>query len=576
MIREEIRSSWDAYKKCAWGDDELKPLSCKGGRSRLLGRTSGTMIDAIDTLELVGLYEESTHVAQWLIDHSLVNRSVGQVSVFETTIRVLGGLLGAYTLHQERIYLHRAEEVGNALLAAFKGGVFRPAVNLKTRQISSDTEYTVAELGSLQIEFYELARLTGNRRFFDAACETHQWLLRRAMHTRPAYLMGTTISSDSMSFDRHMGGGTDSYYEYLLKLWHQGGRRQNELRDVYRKTSDALHRYLIKHKNGYAFVSKDWTIDHLTCFAPGMFALGSALMPDWKHASRDMETAKQLMKTCYRLYQTPAHVSCEKIRYVQHKFKVENPQNILRPEVAESLFILFRTTGDIKYREMSWNIFMRFRNSSRLASGGYSGLKDVSKRHSKRIDRMETFWIAETLKYLYLIQAPWDAFDLNRSVLSTEAHVFAVSEAMPLCKVPRRPPKWVRARTGTGTGAGAGAGSSDGRRWGGRADGLMLDDLRIRAFERAVLARVVVIVVVVGGGGGAIVGLALLLPAHLLPARRRRLGAGLLERARPMSRSRVGCDVRPEQALGHASAVRHRRLPRRSPRPSSLERRRTR
>lgn len=446
-VQAEILWSWNAYKKDAWGSDELKPVSRRGGRSALLGGASGTMVDSIDTLVLAGFRDESSRVARWLKQHPPTEHTKGQVSVFETSIRVLGGLLGAYTTHGEPIFLRRAEELGRALLPAFRRGVFRPAIDLRTGQVSPTRRYTVAELGSLQLEFYELARLTKNRDFFDAACKTHQWLLRRALRADPPYLMGGTITSTHMSTERHMGGGVDSYYEYLLKVWHQGGRRQDELRDFYQKTSDALHQHLIRVHDGHTFVSgtaaHKKSIDHLTCFAPGMFALGSALMPGWRHAARDMTTAKGLMSTCFRLYQTPRHASCEEARYVEGKgggggFRVTNPVNILRPEVAESLFVLFRTTRDTRYREMGWVIFERFRNSSRVPSGGYAGLQNVQARRPRRIDTMETFWVAETLKYLYLLQAPLGAFDLERSVLSTEAHVLNVTSAMPLCKVPSR------------------------------------------------------------------------------------------------------------------------------------------
>lgn len=439
-ISDEIRWSWDAYKKFAWGHDELQPLSRTGIRSSLLGGTSGTMIDSIDTLALAKMDDDIDSIVHWLMNHSIVSRSHGQVSVFETTIRILGGFLGAYTMSKEPIFLRQAEILGKALLPAFKHGVFRPAVNLKTGQVSTNQQYTVSELGSLQLEFYELARLTGNNRFFDAACKTQRWLLRRALRASPPYLMGTSISSSHMSMDRHMGGGIDSYYEYILKLWHQAGRRQDDLRDFYQNTSDALHRHLIRRHHGHTFVAKgrrSWSIDHLTCFAPGMFALGSTLMPHWKNARRDIETAKSLMDTCYRLYQIPGRVGCEEIKYLNGKFQVTNSDNILRPEVAESLFILFRTTGDIKYREMGWNIFQGFKKNSRISTGGYSGLKKVDTRRPTHINAMETFWIAETLKYLYLIQAPWDILDLNRSVLSTEAHIFPVSDAITHCKIPR-------------------------------------------------------------------------------------------------------------------------------------------
>ena len=105
--------------------------------------------------------------------------------------------------------------------------------------------------------------------------------------------------------------------------------------------------------------------------------------------------------------------------------------NKLRPETVESLLVLFRTTGEPKYREMGWEIFQAFQkhcrvnNGERRAGGGvrggvrgeggagysYSGLKDVTSTSDKPEldDYMPSYFMAETLKYLYLLFA----FDAN-------------------------------------------------------------------------------------------------------------------------------------------------------------------
>jgi len=94
---------------------------------------------------------------------------------------------------------------------------------------------------------------------------------------------------------------------------------------------------------------------------------------------------------------------------------------ILRPETLESLMILYRTTGDEVYRERGWEIFQALEKETRV-DGGYSGLNDVRRVNGTRIDRMETFFLAETLKYLYLLFSPIDVIPMDQFVFNTEAH----------------------------------------------------------------------------------------------------------------------------------------------------------
>jgi Glycosyl hydrolase family 47 len=107
------------------------------------------------------------------------------------------------------------------------------------------------------------------------------------------------------------------------------------------------------------------------------------------------------------------------------------PYNLLRPEAVEAIFMLWRATGDVKYREWGWDIFQAFEKHCKIPTGGYSGLQDVRQVPPVHNDKQESFWLAETLKYLYLLFSPPDAFPLTGDdgwVLNTEAH--------PLRKLP--------------------------------------------------------------------------------------------------------------------------------------------
>ena len=103
-------------------------------------------------------------------------------------------------------------------------------------------------------------------------------------------------------------------------------------------------------------------------------------------------------------------------------------RNILRPETVESLYIAYQLTGDVVYREWGWAIFEAFRRHCRVdgGAGGYAGIDDVDAESPEQIDRMETFWLSETLKYLYLLYSPRDTLSFDAWVFNTEAHPLPV------------------------------------------------------------------------------------------------------------------------------------------------------
>jgi mannosidase alpha-like ER degradation enhancer 2 len=91
----------------------------------------------------------------------------------------------------------------------------------------------------------------------------------------------------------------------------------------------------------------------------------------------------------------------------------------LRPEALESAYILFTVTGDERYRAMGWDIFQRIVEWCRN-DVGYAHLEDV--RTKEQADAMESFFLAETLKYAYLLFAPPATLDYGEVIFNTEAH----------------------------------------------------------------------------------------------------------------------------------------------------------
>lgn len=103
--------------------------------------------------------------------------------------------------------------------------------------------------------------------------------------------------------------------------------------------------------------------------------------------------------------------------------------NLLRPETVESLYILYRLTGDKKYQEYGWTIFQAFEKHTKIASGGYSSLNSVKDPNLGFRNKMESFFLGETLKYLFLLFSDVDMVPLDKFVFNTEAHLLPIRES---------------------------------------------------------------------------------------------------------------------------------------------------
>lgn len=103
--------------------------------------------------------------------------------------------------------------------------------------------------------------------------------------------------------------------------------------------------------------------------------------------------------------------------------KITGRKYILRPEAVESVFIMYRVTGDDYWRQKGWNMFTSIQKYTR-AEYGASAISDVMSETPYPLDEMESFWLAETLKYLYLLFCEPDYYSLDDYVLNTEAHPF--------------------------------------------------------------------------------------------------------------------------------------------------------
>jgi mannosyl-oligosaccharide alpha-1,2-mannosidase len=213
---------------------------------------------------------------------------------------------------------------------------------------------------------------------------------------------------------------------------------------MYQRSVAGVEAHLWRHSTpgGYAFIAEraaaghfDFKQDHLVCFMAGVLALGSHVAPTPALAARQLRLGQDLADTCIRTYEmTATGLAPEITRFPGGGDPVVDAgskHNLLRPETVESLFVLFRVTGDQRYRDAGWRIFEAFNAHCRVAGGGYSTLRDVTVVPAEQSDQQESFWLAETLKYLYLLFSDSETVPLDRWVFNTEAHPLPVFGSVP-------------------------------------------------------------------------------------------------------------------------------------------------
>uniref|UniRef100_A0A224X743 alpha-1,2-Mannosidase n=1 Tax=Panstrongylus lignarius TaxID=156445 RepID=A0A224X743_9HEMI len=448
-LREEARDmfyhAYWAYMDNAYPADELMPLSCQGryrashpSRGDIddsLGNFSLTLIDTLDTLVILGDLAEFEHAVK-LVSHDVTFDNDIVVSVFETNIRVLGGLLSAHILAEyvqqtagimkwySGELLMMAKDLGYRLLPAFNTttGIPHARVNLKNGMKSpslwSSRETCTACAGTMILEMAALSRLTGDPIFEEKAHNAMSSLWK--MRHRSTDLMGTVLnvhSGDWVRRDSGVGAGIDSYYEYCLKAYVLLG--DNRYLSRFNKHYSAVMKYVSQgpmlldvHMHRPNTNSRNF-MDALLAFWPGLQVLNGDLKPA-------VETHEMLYQVMQRHTFIPEAFTTD--------FQVHWGQYPLRPEFLESTYFLYKATGDHYYLQVGKNILKGLQTHARVACG-YAAVGDVRTRQHD--DRMDSFVLAETFKYLYLLfTEPSDLIvDLDRFIFTTEAHLLPLTLA---------------------------------------------------------------------------------------------------------------------------------------------------
>lgn len=456
-IKEMFYFGYDNYMKHAYPKDELDPIHCTGrgpdyanpaniNINDVLGDYSLTLVDTLDMLAIIGNNTEFKRAAQMVIKNlSFQNNTV---QVFEATIRVLGGLLSAHLMitnptkpfgdiepyEYDNQLLELSHDLALRLMAAFDQsttGIPFPRVNLQNGVPFDCTNDTcIAGAGTLLLEFGILSRLLSD--------PTYEMAARRAvrkiwdLRSNVTGLIGNVINIQSGEWVGKMSGvgaGLDSFFEYLLKSYILFGESEDFImfKDFYESIKFHMRRGRLKCNNGigntplYVNVHMNsgdivnYWIDALQAAWPGVQVLYG-----------DIEEAICSHAVYYSIWRKFESLP------ERYNWNLRAPEVLfypLRPELIESTYFLYQATKNPFYLHVGRDIYNNI-NEHAKAECGYATIHDVNTKELE--DRMESFFLSETCKYLYLLFDKDNHLNKDASsyVFNTEGHVFPVNQKL--------------------------------------------------------------------------------------------------------------------------------------------------
>ncbi|MFJ9817662.1 glycoside hydrolase family 47 protein [Streptomyces sp. NPDC101151] len=416
-VRQEFLTAWTAYRRLAWGRDELRPVSGTGSEFFISGVPLGlTVVESLDTLFLMELDGELDAAVSWIGGNLDFDRDAS-VHVFETIIRMVGGLLSGYHCTGDPTLLAKARDLADRLLPAFTksptGAPYR-YVNLRTGAVSGN-QVPLAEIGSNITELGWLSRLTGDQKYFDAAKKALKVPYDRRSSLN---LLGTTLNVDSGAWTdatARVDPPVDSYFEYLWDAYQFFG--DNEIRGWYQTLTSAVLQRLGETYNGRLwFRSVNMNSgavtgrgqSELTAFYAGLLGQGGNLSEgESYHAS----WAAAL--TQFRL--PPEGIDYTTLAATSNQYQ-------LRPEYADSALFLYLLTGKEVYRDRAKWLWDAQKAHCKVANG-YSVVSDMTTTPTTKGDLTPGYWYSENMKYFYLLWSGTPRFDYTTNYLTTEGNV---------------------------------------------------------------------------------------------------------------------------------------------------------
>ncbi|KAL4066005.1 glycoside hydrolase family 47 protein [Scleroderma citrinum] len=471
-VRDAFLHAYNGYTQYASGFDELRPVS--GGKANTFNGWLVTLVDALDTLWIMDLHDEFYDAIPAIDKMSFLT---------ETVIRVLGGLLSAHALSGEPVLLSRADDLGKALLPIFNTSSGLPTYSVNTATGETRHGWTIdllwSEMTTCQLEYKYLAHLTGEADYF-----TRVEHVMDVMHNFPAknglYPTIWSLKEARPANEKYsVGAFADSGYEYLLKQYLLTAKSEPKFLEMYLESAQGIIEnllYLSPNRQLLYVTDTDrgtpsHAFEHLSCFFPGVLALGAKTL-DIPPSDRELHewAARGLAYTCYIAYaDQPSGLGPDIMamdawrgadpkragRWIDHvkdwiksgrpggvppglhepspakgssgrDYRITRDDYLLRPETVESLYLMWRTTGDERWRERGWEIFQSIDKHTRTKYG-YASVHGVSNKPTM-VNEMPSYFLAETLKYLYLLFLDEEVISLDKWVFNTEAHPLPVFE----------------------------------------------------------------------------------------------------------------------------------------------------
>lgn len=413
-VREEMRWAWGHYRARAWGKDQIKPISGGVESFPLKDRHLGlSLIEAMDTLWVMGLDAEFADALAW-VKSDLSFDVDGELSVFETIIRLVGGLLSAHHACGDPVLLAKARDLADRLLPAFDTPTGMPwrFINLRTGAVR-DGATNPAETGSCITELGTLSRLTGDPRYVRAAKRA---MLAMFATRTPLGLLADKVNAmtgERLSRRATVAPPSDSFYEYCWDGWQLLGDR--DCRRMY----DVLTAAILKHQQvrvggrlwfrdvdaetGAPLSSKQ---DELASFYGGLLAQGGA-----RAVGADYTRS-------WAGVQDRFGVLPEEYDYATGQPTIVT--NALRPELADAAFNHWLLDRRPEWRAIGARHFLAMRRWNRAAYG-YADLTDVTTK--RQADHCPGYWWSEQMKYYWLLFSDTPRFDYRRNYLTTEGNV---------------------------------------------------------------------------------------------------------------------------------------------------------
>src|ERR1043166_2168481 len=417
-VRSQMAWAWGHYAERCFGQDQIKPVS--GGAEPFFfpeGPTLGlTIVEALDTLYVMGLDRDLENGVRWVVENLDFDID-GEVQVFETSIRMVGGLLSGWQATCDKRLLALAKDLAERLSPAFSKsptGMPYRFVNLKTGAVRDPISYP-AEIGTYIAEWGTLSKATGDRRYFEMAKRAAKGLFARRSKIG---LVANTIdikTGEWRSRRASIGPPTDSYFEYLWDGWQLFG--DADFKHWYDLHTAAIVRHQAEYRGGHLwFPQVDFEsgaiLDHhqseLASFYAGLLAQGGDRASGRDYLASWADVQKRLT------------VLPEGYDYA--KAAPDRVTNELRPEFVDSCLNLFLLQQNDHWRELARTHYETM-ETTRRAKYGFTILDDVTARPPKRGDLCPGYWWSEQMKYYWLLFSDTDRFDYSTNYLSTEGNI---------------------------------------------------------------------------------------------------------------------------------------------------------